>query len=227
MRPHVPRINPAATWTAHAEIRPQPCSCCVDRLDHTGCCRLQQGTLVPGLSRESCAKGCAADCDSGPRCPVEVPVPSVFVTYEIDPLCLPPVNNWEGCSTSRTSTRLRFRHSASVQLSSAVLFSTTVWKLPTITVVARARTPVLVEASFAFIIDGRPIRASVAALFKEIEGGRTFTAYVKRTLPPLTTGQSTERTPTEPSSWYEKMPPEKREEYFPIEVSTRIEGASQ
>lgn len=70
--------------------------------------------------------------------PVDVPVPSVFVTYEIDPLCLPPVNNWEGCSTSRTSTRLSFRHSASVPLNSAVLYSTMAWKLPTITVAARA-----------------------------------------------------------------------------------------
>lgn len=28
--------------------------------------------------------------------PVELTLPKVFVSYEIDPLCLPPINNYEG-----------------------------------------------------------------------------------------------------------------------------------
>lgn len=160
--------------------------------------------------------------------PVDVPVPSVFVTYEIDPLCLPPVNNWEGVQYEPNQHKVELQ----AQRLSATEFSTVVFNdgMEVADYYGRGPctwTPVLVEASFAFIIDDRPIRASAAAHFTEVEGGRTFTAYVKRALPPLTTGQSTERTPTEPSSWYEKMPPEKREEYFPIEVSTRIEGGPQ
>lgn len=160
--------------------------------------------------------------------PVDVPVPSVFVTYEIDPLCLPPVNNWEGVQYEPNQHKVELQ----AQRLSATEFSSVVFNdgMEVADYYGRGPctwTPALVEASFSFITDDRPIRASVAALFTEIEDGRTFTAYIRRALPPLTTGQSPERTPTEPSSWYEKMPPEKREEYFPIEVSTRIEGASQ
>ncbi len=156
--------------------------------------------------------------------PVDTPTPKVFVTYEINPLCLPPINNYEGVQYEPNQHKVELQaHRLSATEFSSVMFRD---GMEVADYYGRGQctwTPVLMEASFAFVIDDRPIRASVAALFTEIEGGRTFTAYVKRALPPMTTGQSPERTPTEPSSWYEKMPQEKRKEYFPIDISTLAE----
>ncbi|MCW2065034.1 UNVERIFIED_ORG: hypothetical protein M2420_000353 [Stenotrophomonas maltophilia] len=159
--------------------------------------------------------------------PVEVPTPKVSVTYEIDPLCLPPINNYEGVQYEPNQHTVE----PPVRRISATEFSSTLFKdgMEVADYYGSGPctwTPVLVEASFDLIADDRPIRASAAALFTEIEGGRTFTAYIQRALLPMTTGQTPERTPTEPSSWYEKMPQDKRKEYFPIEVSTRVEGTT-
>lgn len=159
--------------------------------------------------------------------PLEIPTPKVSVTYQIDPLCLPPINNCEGVQYEPNQHTIDLP----VRRISATEFSSTVFKdgMEVADYYGSGPctwTPALVEASFAFIIDDRPIRASVSALFSEIEGGKTFTAYIKRALPAMTTGQTPSRTPTEPSSWYEKMPQDKRKEYFPIEVSTRVEGTT-
>lgn len=37
--------------------------------------------------------------------PVELTLPKVFVSYEIDPLCLPPINNYEGVQYAPNGTQ--------------------------------------------------------------------------------------------------------------------------
>ena len=157
--------------------------------------------------------------------PVEIPVPKVFVTYEIDPLCLPPINNYEGVQYESNQHKAEVR----AQRLSTTEFSSTLFKdgMEVANYYGRGPctwTPVLVEASFAFIIDNRPIQATAWTSFTKLGTEKFSTTYVHRALRPLTSGGSTEWTPTEPSKWYEKMPPDKRKEYFPIEISARTEG---
>lgn len=160
--------------------------------------------------------------------PVDVPVPSVFVTYEIDPLCLPPVNNWEGVQyePNQHKVELQAQRLNATEFSSAV-FNDGMEVADYYGSGPCTWTPVLVEASFAFIIDDRPIQATAWTSFTKLETEKLSTTYVHRALRPMTSGGSPEWTPTEPSTWYEKMSPDKRKNYFPIEISTRTEGTAQ
>lgn len=157
--------------------------------------------------------------------PVDVPTPKVFVTYEIDPLCLPPINNYEGVQYEPNQQKVEFP----ARRIDATEFNSTLFKdgMEVADYYGRGPctwTPVLVEASFAFIIDDRAIQAMAWSSFTKIEDEKRSTTYVDRALPPMIPGKSPEWTPTESSKWYEKMPPDKRREYFPIEISTRTEG---
>ncbi|HEL5403260.1 TPA: hypothetical protein UOJ25_003408 [Stenotrophomonas maltophilia] len=156
--------------------------------------------------------------------PVETPTPKVFVTYEINPLCLPPINNYEGVQYEPNQHKVELQ----TQRLSATEFSSVVFRdgMEVADYYGRGQctwTPVLMEASFAFVIEDRPIQATAWTSFTKLESEGSTTTYVNRALRPLISGKSPEWTPTEPSSWYEKMPQEKRKEYFPIDISTRAE----
>lgn len=160
--------------------------------------------------------------------PVEVPTPQVFVTYEVDPLCLPPINNYEGVQYEPNQHKVELQ----AQRLSATEFSSVVFNdgMEVADYYGRGPctwTPVLVEASFAFVIDDRPIQATAWTSFTKLESEKLATTYVHRALRPMTSGGSPEWTPTEPSAWYEKMSHDKRKDYFPIEISTRTEGTAQ
>ncbi|OUL13825.1 hypothetical protein B0X78_08725 [bacterium AM6] len=159
--------------------------------------------------------------------PVEIPTPQIFVTYEIDPLCLPPVNNYEGVQYEPNQHKVELQ----AQRLSAIDFSSALFKdgMEVANYYGRGPctwTPVLVEASFDFIVDNRSIQATAWTSFTKLETEKSSTTYVDRALRPMTSGQSPEWTPTEPSVSYEKMPQAKRKEYFPIEISTRTEGVA-
>ncbi|MBA0401896.1 MULTISPECIES: hypothetical protein [Stenotrophomonas] len=160
--------------------------------------------------------------------PVEVPTPQVFVTYEVEPLCLPPINNYEGVQYEPNQHKVELQ----AQRLSATEFSSVVFNdgMEVADYYGRGPctwTPVLVEASFAFVIDDRPIQATAWTSFTKLETEKLATTYVHRALRPMTSGGSPEWTPTEPSAWYEKMSQDKRKDYFPIEISTRTEGTAQ
>lgn len=157
--------------------------------------------------------------------PVDVPLPEVFVTYEIDPLCLPPINNYEGVQYEPKQHRAEFQ----AQRISDSEFTSTVFKdgMEVADYYGRGPCtwkPVLLEATFNFIVEDRPIQATAWSLFTKIEDEKSSTNYVNRALPPMIPGKYPEWTPVESSKWYEKMPPYKRKEYFPVEISTRTDG---
>ena len=158
--------------------------------------------------------------------PVEVPTPKVSVTYEIDPLCLPPINNYEGVQYEPNQHTVE----PPVRRISATEFSSTLYKdgMEVADYYGSGPctwTPVLVVASFDFIIDDRPIQATAWSSFTKIEDEERSITYVNRALPPMIPGEFPEWTPTESSKWYEKMSKAERQKYFPIEISQWIEGA--
>ncbi|MGH8095909.1 hypothetical protein [Stenotrophomonas indicatrix] len=157
--------------------------------------------------------------------PVEMPIPTVLVSYEIDPLCLPPINNYEGVQYAPQRQSVEFP----VQRVSATEFRSTVFKdaMEVADYYGRGPcrwTPSFVQASFALIVDGRSIKASVPAFFPKIEvEGRAIT-YVEKALKPVFPGQTPERANSKSHTLFQKLTQDERQKYFPVEISQRIEG---
>jgi hypothetical protein len=102
--------------------------------------------------------------------PVDVPVPTITVLYEIDSLCLPPINNYEGVHYEPKW------HSVQLQVEriSPTEFTTTAFKDGMAVADYYGRGPCnwipnTLEASFPLTIDGRSIHATVGASFQEIK----------------------------------------------------------
>ncbi|AWH25717.1 hypothetical protein [Stenotrophomonas sp. YAU14D1_LEIMI4_1] len=157
--------------------------------------------------------------------PVDVPAPKVFVSYEIDPLCLPPIDNYEGVQYAPQRQSVVFP----VQRVSKTEFAATVFKdgMEVADYYGRGPcnwTPRFVQASFTLDVEGRPIRVDIPAFFPEIEDKARSTTYVEKTLRPLTPGQTPERASIWTDSQFQKIPQGERSKYFPIEISRKAEG---
>lgn len=157
--------------------------------------------------------------------PVDVPIPKVFVSYEIDPLCLPPINNYEGVQYAPQQQSVEFP----VQRISETEFTTTVFKDGMAIADYYGRgpctwSPSLVKTSFTFAIEERRINAAASAPVRKIEGDRGSTTYVEKVLTPRIAGQNPEWAWTLSQTMFEKLPATDRQSYFPIDISQRIEG---
>lgn len=157
--------------------------------------------------------------------PVDIPVPSVFVTYEIDPLCLPPVNNWEGVQYEPN------QHTVEVPARriSTTEFSSTVFKdgMEVADYYGRGPctwTPALIKASFTFVVGERKINAATSALIKEIDVGEGSTTYVEKALTLRISEQTPEWAWTLSRTLFERLPLTDRQNYFPIEIGQGIDG---
>lgn len=153
--------------------------------------------------------------------PVDVPIPTITVLYEIDPLCLPPINNYEGVHYEPKWHSIEFK----VQRISDTEFTSIVFKDGMAIADYYGRGPCnwmpnTLEASFPMTIDGRSIHATVGASFQELgeEGGST--TYIKKALVPLASGQAPEQAGTQSQPMFDKLPPADRPKYFRIEVSS-------
>lgn len=157
--------------------------------------------------------------------PVEIPTPKILVSYEIDPLCLPPINNYEGVQYAPKRQSVVFP----VHRASKTEFTATVFKdgMEVADYYGRGPcnwTPRFVQASFTLDVKGRPITASVPAFFPEIEDGKRSTTYVEKALKPLIPGQAPERAGIWPDTLLQELPPSEHSKYFPIEISRRTGG---
>ena len=153
--------------------------------------------------------------------PVDVPVPTITVLYEIDSLCLPPINNYEGVHYEPKW------HSVQLQVEriSPTEFTTTAFKDGMAVADYYGRGPCnwipnTLEASFPLTIDGRSIHATVGASFQEIEEEGGSTTYVERALKPLIPGQTPERAWTLSKTMFDKRPLADHPKYFRIEISS-------
>ncbi|WP_439426268.1 hypothetical protein [Stenotrophomonas sp. T8] len=157
--------------------------------------------------------------------PVDVPTPTITVLYEIDSLCLPPINNYEGVHYEPKWHSVEFK----ARRISDTEFTTTVFKDGMAVVDYYGRGPCnwmpnTVQASFPMIIDGRTIYATVGASFQKIEDTGGSTTYVEKELEPLIPGQTPERAWTLSKTMFDKRPLADRPKYFPIEISSRVQG---
>lgn len=157
--------------------------------------------------------------------PVDVPTPKVTVLYEIDPLCLPPINNYEGVHYEPKWHSVQLQ----VQRVSPTDFTTTAFKDGMAVADYYGRgpckwTPNTLQAAFPMIIDGRSIYATVGVSFRRIEEEGDSTTYVEKALKPLIPGQTPERAWTLSKTMFDKRPLDDHPKYFPIEISTRIQG---
>ncbi|HDS1149139.1 MULTISPECIES: hypothetical protein [Stenotrophomonas] len=153
--------------------------------------------------------------------PVDVPVPTITVLYEIDSLCLPPINNYEGVHYEPKW------HSVQLQVEriSPTEFTTTAFKDGMAVADYYGRGPCnwipnTLEASFPLTIDGRSIHATVGASFQEIKEEGGSTTYIKKALKPLISGQIPEQAGTQSQTMFDKLPPADRPKYFRIEISS-------
>ena len=153
--------------------------------------------------------------------PVDVPIPTITVLYEIDSLCLPPINNYEGVHYEPKW------HSVQLQVEriSPTEFTTTAFKDGMAVADYYGRGPCnwipnTLEASFPLTIDGRSIHATVGASFQEIEEEGGSTTYVERALKPLIPGQTPERAWTLSKTMFDKRPLADHPKYFRIEISS-------
>ncbi len=153
--------------------------------------------------------------------PVDVPVPTITVLYEIDSLCLPPINNYEGVHYEPKW------HSVQLQVEriSPTEFTTTAFKDGMAVADYYGRGPCnwipnTLEASCPLTIDGRSIHATVGASFQEIEEEGGSTTYVERALKPLIPGQTPERAWTLSKTMFDKRPLADHPKYFRIEISS-------
>ncbi|OBU64809.1 hypothetical protein A9K58_16305 [Stenotrophomonas maltophilia] len=157
--------------------------------------------------------------------PVDIPTPKVLVSYEIDPLCLPPINNFEGVQYAPKRQSVEFP----VKRISESEFTTTVFKdgMEVADYYGRGPctwTPSFVQASFAIVIDGREIYTAAPAFFPEIGDGVPSTTYVEKALTPLIDGQVPERAHTWSQTLFDRLSMADRQKYFPIEISSRTDG---
>ncbi|WP_081280951.1 hypothetical protein [Stenotrophomonas maltophilia] len=153
--------------------------------------------------------------------PVNVPTPKITVLYEIDPLCLPPINNYEGVQYEPKWHSVEFK----AERISDTEFKSTVFNdgMEVADYYGRGPckwTPNTLQASFPLNVDDRSIYATVGASFQEVgeEGGST--TYVKKALLPLISGQIPEQAGTQSQTMFDKLPPADRPKYFRIEISS-------
>ncbi|SMR70533.1 MULTISPECIES: hypothetical protein [Stenotrophomonas] len=159
--------------------------------------------------------------------PVDVPTPKITVSYAIDPLCLPPVSNYEGVQYEPKRHSVEFP----VQRISANEFTSTVFKDGMEVADYYGRGPCtwaadVVQASFTFTVVDRSINASVPAFFPEIDEGEPSITYVEKALKPMIAGQQPESAWTETKTRFDKLPLPDQSKYFPIEISSRTEGVA-
>lgn len=157
--------------------------------------------------------------------PVDVPVPSVFVTYEMDPLCLPPVNNYEGVQYEPNQHTVEVR----AQRITATEFSSVIFRdgMEVADYYGRGPctwTPGLIKASFTFMAGDRKINAATSALIKEIEVDEGSTTYVEKALTPRIPEQTPEWAWTLSRTLFEGLPLSDRQNYFQIEMGRGIDG---
>ena len=157
--------------------------------------------------------------------PVDVPTPKVTVLYEIDPLCLPPINNYEGVHYEPKWHSVQLQ----VQRVSPTDFTTTAFKDGMAVADYYGRgpckwTPNTLQAAFPMIIDGRSIYATVGVSFRRIEEEGGSTTYVEKALKPVFPGQTPERANSKSHTLFQKLTQDERQKYFPVEISQRTEG---
>ncbi|PJL26211.1 MULTISPECIES: hypothetical protein [Stenotrophomonas] len=153
--------------------------------------------------------------------PVDTPTPKVFVTYEINPLCLPPINNYEGVQYAPQQQSVEFP----VKRISDNEFTSTVFKdgMEVADYYGRGPctwTPSLVKTSLTFVLEERRINAAASAQFQKIEDDGGSTTYVERALKPLIPGQTPERAWTLSKTMFDKRPLADHPKYFRIEISS-------
>lgn len=155
--------------------------------------------------------------------PVDVPVPRVFVQYEIDQLCLPPVSNYEGVQYEPKRHRVEYP----VQRISETEFRSVVFEDAMEVADYYGRGPCrwsmsFIEASFPFVIDDRRIGASAATTHDELASQGAETIYIKKALTPLSSNHPW--TSTWSSEGFQNRRDLLRENFFTVEISKRIEG---
>ena len=102
--------------------------------------------------------------------PVDVPTPRVTVLYQIDPRCLPPINNFEGVHYEPEWHSIQLQ----VQRISTTEFTSTAFRDGMAVADYYGHgpckwTPNTVQISFPVVIDGRLVLATVGASFQKIE----------------------------------------------------------
>ncbi|MEN5002901.1 hypothetical protein [Stenotrophomonas indicatrix] len=157
--------------------------------------------------------------------PVELAIPKVFVSYEIDPLCLPPINNYEGVQYAPQRQSVEFP----VRRVSATEFSSTVFEDGMAVADYYGRGPCewkpsIIQASFPVIADGREGYISVSVNHLELKELLTSISYADREM----TTQSKSATPawvrTQSMYSYAKLADIEKRKYFPIEISSHSKG---
>ncbi|AWH25716.1 hypothetical protein C1932_11765 [Stenotrophomonas sp. YAU14D1_LEIMI4_1] len=155
--------------------------------------------------------------------PVSVPTPKITVLYEIDPRCLPPIDNYE-----RVNYEPKW-HSVQLQVQriSSTEFTSKAFKDGMAVADYYGRgpcnwTPNTVQASFPMVVDGRSIDAKVGVAFQRLEDEGRSTTYVAKALKPLIPGQTPERAWTLSQTMFEKRPLADHPKYFAIDISSRF-----
>ncbi len=157
--------------------------------------------------------------------PMELALPKVFVWYEIDPLCLPPINNYEGVQYAPQRQSIEFP----VQRVSATEFTSTLFEDGMAVADYYGRGPCkwqfsIVRASFPVTLEGHEGFISATAPRHELKELLTSVTFADKEL----TAQSKSARPvwvrTQSQYSYEKLSDTEKGKYFPIEISSPSKG---
>ncbi|HDS1216572.1 TPA: hypothetical protein QEF70_003055 [Stenotrophomonas maltophilia] len=157
--------------------------------------------------------------------PVELALPKVFVSYEIDPRCLPPISNYEGVQYAPQRQSVEFP----VQRVSATEFSSTVFEDGMAVADYYGRGPCewkpsIIRASFPVISEGREGFISVAVHHLELKKLLTSISYADSQITLQTKSSTPGWVRTQSQYSYDRLSDIEKQKYFPIEISSPSKG---
>ena len=156
--------------------------------------------------------------------PVELALPKVFVSYEIDPLCLPPINNYLDSAPLRIECYDVSHNQGTYQSASMVVFEDGMavadyygrgpceWK------------PSIIRASFPVISEGREGFISVAVHHLELKKLHTSISYADSQMTLQTTSSTPGWVRTQSQYTYDRLSDIEKQKYFPIAISSPSKG---
>ncbi|HIE5097086.1 TPA: hypothetical protein ACXNC8_003142 [Stenotrophomonas maltophilia] len=160
--------------------------------------------------------------------PVDVPVPSVFAQFEIDPLCLPPTKRFTGAQLAPRTHKVRY---PAKRISDTQFISTVFEDAMEIADYhgrgACTWTMSFIEASFPFVIDDRRIGVSAATTRDELASLTTETIRVRKVLSPLHPDQLPAWAGTWNSTAFKNRSDLNPADFFTIEISVETGGSNQ
>lgn len=157
--------------------------------------------------------------------PVAVPVPKIFVRYDIDARCVPHALPGNSGSAKTAVFWLQFRaHRISSTAFSSVVFEDGMADIAHADAGQCRWTLGIVQAAFPFVSGQRLIHASASASLRELTSPEPSITYVRTALPPLSGHHRPAWTNTWPAAAFLRRPDFQREAFFTIEISRNDEA---